>query len=178
MAVYRREGSQPTAHQRLSESTSPQGARNHLYGYLDRLQKRALNCDTESVIYIQPTAEPPLVITGDCLVAMTSELKPGFHIKEFVSGGPKNYAYRIVGPVTDNRETVCKVRGITLNYSASQTVNFDVIKVLVLRGDDIETVSVHTERNIKRKRAAGRINIVTQPEDKIYSLILEETAPL
>ena len=51
------------------------GARIHLYGYLDSLQKRALYCD-DSVIYIQPTAEISLVQTGDFLGAMTSELKP------------------------------------------------------------------------------------------------------
>ena len=56
-------------------------ARIHLYGYLDRLQKSALNCDTDFVIYIQNTAELPLVKTGDCLGAMTSELKPGFLIQ-------------------------------------------------------------------------------------------------
>ena len=101
---------------------------------------------------------------------MTSELKPGCHIEDFVSGGSKNYAYRIVVPVTGNRETVYKVRRITLNYSASQTVNFDVIKALVLRGDDTETVTVHTERKIKRKRADGKLSIVTEPEDKIYRI--------
>ena len=89
---------------------------------------------------------------------MTSELKQGIRIEEFVSGGPKNYAYRIMDPVTGNRERVCKVRGITLNYSASQAVNFDVIKALVLRGYDTGTVSVHTERKINRNRADGRIN--------------------
>ena len=99
---------------------------------------------------------------------MTSELLPGFHIEEVVSGGPNNYAYRVVDPVAGNLETVCKVRGITVNYSASQTVNFDVIKALVLRGDDTETVTVHTDRKIKRKRADGKISIVTEPEDKIY----------
>ena len=55
-----------------------------------------------------------------------------------MSGGPKNYASRIVDTVAGKRETICKVRGITLNYSASQTVNFDVIKALELRGDDTE----------------------------------------
>ena len=65
---------------------------------------------------------------------MTSELKPSCHIEEFVSGRPKNYAFRIVDPVTGNCDTVCKVRGMTLNYSTYQTVNFDVIKALVLRG--------------------------------------------
>ena len=64
---------------------------------------------------------------------------------------------------------MCKIRGITLNYSASQTVNFLVMNVLILRGNDAETVTVHTEHKIKRKRADGRINIVTELEDKIYS---------
>ena len=84
---------------------------------------------------------------------MTSQLRPGFHNEEFVSCGPKKYAYRRVNPVTSNRETVCKVRGITLNYSASQ-VSFDVMKAL-MRGEFTETVTVHTERNIKRKWADG-----------------------
>ena len=65
---------------------------------------------------------------------MKSDLKLGIHIEEFVSGGPKNYASRIVDPVTDNREMVCKVRGKTQNYTASQTVNFAVMKALILRG--------------------------------------------
>ena len=122
-------------------------------------------------MYSQPTAETPLVQTGDCLGAMTSELKPGFHIEEFVSGGPKNYTYRTVYHVTGKRETICKFPGVTLNYSASQTVNFDFIKALVLRGDDTETVTVHTERKIKRKRADGKIHIIIEPEEKIYSLV-------
>ena len=58
------------------------------------------------MIYIQPTAERPLVETGDCLGELTLELLPGFHTEEFVSGEPKNCAYRIADPVTGNRETV------------------------------------------------------------------------
>ena len=110
----------------------------------------------------------PLFETGDCKGDMTSELLPGFHIEEVVSGGPNNYAYRVVDPVAGNLETVCKVRGITVNYSASQTVNFDVIKALVLRGDDTETVTVHTDRKIKRKRADGKISIVTARRNVQY----------
>ena len=75
--------------------------------------------------------------------------------------------------MTDNRGRVCKVRGITLNYSTSQTVSFDVIKTLVLRADD---KSLHTERKIKRKRADGRI--VTEPEDKIYRVSFLKRPPL
>ena len=57
---------------------------------------------------------------------MTSELKPGESICEFVSGGSKNYAYKSTNSVTGEEKTICKVRGITLNYSASQLVNFKI----------------------------------------------------
>jgi len=40
------------------------GARIHLYRYLDRLGERAIYCDTDSVIYIQPKDLPNLVQTG------------------------------------------------------------------------------------------------------------------
>jgi hypothetical protein len=71
---------------------------------------------------------------------------------------------------------VCKVRGIKLNYSASKLVNFDVVRDMTLRGDESEHVMVRTENKIKRKRAGGIINIVTEPEDKMYSLIFQEKA--
>jgi len=71
--------------------------------------------------------------------------------------------------VTCRANTVCKVRGITLNYSAKQLVNFDVIRVLVLETDSGPTVTIHTEKNIKRKRKGeGTVAIVTEPEDKTY----------
>jgi hypothetical protein len=37
-----------------------------------------------------------------------SELKPGEYVEEFVSGGPKNYAYRLMSG-KDATKTVCKV---------------------------------------------------------------------
>jgi len=74
-------------------------------------------------------------------------------------------------------KTVCKVRGITLNYNASKLVNFERIKDIFFRSGDEpspETViSVHTEKKIKRKRkvaGGGLVSIVTEPEDKIYTI--------
>ena len=58
------------------------GARLHLYGYLDKLKEHALHCDTDSVIFVQPRDDVALVQTGNCLGAMTSELKPGEFICE------------------------------------------------------------------------------------------------
>ena len=76
------------------------GARLHLYNYLDRLQERVIYCDTDSVLFVQPSAEFTLVETGDNLGYLTSELKPSEFIEEFVSGGPKNYAYKVFDTVT------------------------------------------------------------------------------
>ena len=74
-----------------------------------------------------------MVETGDRLRDMTSELKPGEYISEYVSGGAKNYSYKTRNTETGAEATVCKVRGITLNYSASQMVNFERMKQLILR---------------------------------------------
>jgi len=107
-------------------------ARLHLYSYLDRLQERALYTDTDSVVFIQTRDGDALVEIGDCLGAMTSELKPDEIVSEFVSGGPKKYAYKTWNSVTGAENTICKVRGITLNYSGSKLVNFEKIKAMIL----------------------------------------------
>jgi hypothetical protein len=142
------------------------GDRIHSYSYLDRLRDRALYCDTDSVIYIQPRDEPALVETGYNLGDMTSELKPGDSFSEFVAAGPKNYAYK-----TDQGQRckkVCIIRGITLNYNALQFVNFDRVRDMILKRDENETVIARTEKKIKRKKGDGRINIITEPEVKKY----------
>jgi hypothetical protein len=49
---------------------------------------------------VQPNVGPQVIETGDKLWDMNSELKPSEVILEFVSGGPKNYAYRVKNIVT------------------------------------------------------------------------------
>jgi len=146
------------------------GARIHLYDHLDRLQDKGIYCDTDSVLYIQPNEGPALVETGDNLGQMASELKPLEMISEVVCAGPKNYAYKTVNFLTGESTTVCKVRGFTLNYSASQLVNFAKMKDMILSMDDNETVIVRTEKKIKRKRDAGGVSIISEPEDKKYKV--------
>ena len=147
------------------------GSRIHLYRYLDRVREKVLYCDTDSILYVQPRDEPPLIETGDNLGDMTSELKPGQYIAEFVSGGSKNYAYRMLD-AQERSETVCKVRGITLNYTASQLVNFDVIRDMILNREPDSVVAVHTDHNIKWKRRSEgvAVSIITEPEDKRYRI--------
>jgi len=69
-------------------------ARLHPYWYMDRLGDRALYCDTDSVLFVQPIDEPALVETGYNLGAMTSELRPFEFIEEYVSGGQKTMSTR------------------------------------------------------------------------------------
>jgi hypothetical protein len=57
---------------------------------------------------------------GDYLGDLADEV-PDNRILEFVTGGPKNYAYKIARPDKDGNTTICKVRGITLNYKNSLT---------------------------------------------------------
>ena len=70
----------------------------------------------------------------------------------------------------EGEKTVCKVRGITLNYHASKLVNFEVMKAMIL-GHDESVVNVHKEHKIKRKwRAGGVVVLVTEPENKRYRI--------
>jgi hypothetical protein len=80
------------------------GARVHLYSFLDRLQEKALYCDTDIVFYVQRDNEPALITCGDNLRDMVSELKPGEHVTEFVCAGAKNYAYKIANSATVKRK--------------------------------------------------------------------------
>jgi len=64
------------------------GARIHLYRYLDRFGDKAIYCDIDSLIYIQPRDEPYLIQTGDKLGDMTSDLRPTGYVFEFVCGEP------------------------------------------------------------------------------------------
>lgn len=88
-------------------------ARLQLYKYLENLGDRALYCDTDSIIFSsKPGDWRP--ITGDYLGDLTDET-PNNNIDVFVSGGPKNYGYKLKNPDRDGNRTCCKIRGITLN---------------------------------------------------------------
>ena len=123
------------------------------------------------MIFVQPgpVCEPTLIKTGDNLGQMKSELKKGEVIVEVVCACPKNYAYKTYNSATGESKIVCKVRGITLNYSASQLVNFEKIRDMILsEKDDDETVIVRTENKIKRKKIDGGVHLISEREDNTY----------
>lgn len=114
------------------------GARLLLYKVLDMLTNRVIYFDTDSIIFVHKPGDeiPP---TGPFLGDLTDELLEygtGSYITEFVSGGPKNYAYKVFTPSTQAEQTVCKVKGFSLNFRNSQIINFETVKRLVLSEDE------------------------------------------
>jgi hypothetical protein len=53
-----------------------------------------------------------------------------------------------------------------------QTVNFDVMKGMILGRMEEHVVTVHTDKKIKRKRTGGggTVSIVTESEDNLYRI--------
>ena len=143
-------------------------ARLKLYGALQLLGERVLYFDTDSVVFVSEpnSVDPPL---GDYLGDFKDELPQGDHIIEFVSGGPKNYAYK-----TFQGKCECKVRGFTLDSTGSRYVNFDVLKQNVI--DDIltpevESRSVDVPIPFKIQRNAKDYTLNTTEMFKKYKLV-------
>ena len=139
-------------------------ARLELYGYLEKLGTRALYCDTDSVIYnhVDGMYNPPL---SEFVGGMTDELD-GSHIKEYVSNGPKNYAYR-----TADGKQVVKIKGFTLNYVASRQLTFDVMKKMAV-AEQRHSITVVERPQIKKDLKRRQIN--TLPASKSYQRIFDK----
>ena len=141
-------------------------ARLKLYDLLDLLQERVLYYDTDSVVYVHEPGkpDPPL---GDYLGELTDELNGGY-ITTFMSGGPKNYGY-----VTNTGEAILKIRGISLTYDATLTLNIgtmrDLVDSYVIDGDRHEKVTINIPYKITRDKKEK--NIVTKRTKKDYRVV-------
>ena len=141
-------------------------ARLKLYDLLDLLQERVLYYDTDSVVYVHEPGkpDPPL---GDYLGDLTDELNGGY-ITTFLSGGPKNYGY-----VTNTGEAIVKIRGISLTYDASKTLNIgtmrDLVESYVVDGARNEKVTINIPNKITRDKKEK--HIVTKRTKKDYRVV-------
>ena len=143
-------------------------ARLKLYSYLETLGEQVLYYDTDSVIY-KWSAGLPKVPTGDFLGDLKDELN-GDHIVEFVSGGPKNYAYH-----TAEKKTECKVRGFTLNVRGKETLNFNTMRrniLDVLEGRKEVEIQQNNPTHFKRDTTLKDVSLV--PQKKRYRLVFEK----
>ena len=151
-------------------------ARLHLWKLMNELGQRVLYHDTDSVIYTYlPDETHPS--QGEFLGELTNELAchsvgcsgcvEGHWIDEFVSCGPKNYAYHV-----NSGQNVCKVRGFSLTYAASQIIHFDALKKSLFLwyddnddDDDMITLTTCILRDKKQAR------IYTKKVPKKYSVV-------
>ena len=144
-------------------------ARLKLYDLLDLLQERVLYYDTDSVIYVHK-ADKPDPSLGNYLGDLTNELNDDDYITSFISGGPKNYTYR-----TKKGKTETKIRGITLDYSASGKLNHGTIRELVhtycneLEASEEEKVTIDMPFKIIRNRKEK--SLVTKRMKKDYRVV-------
>ena len=100
-------------------------ARLKLYDYLERLQRNVLYTDTDSLIYVVKDGETPLEL-GNYLGDLTDELA-GDTIQEFVTAGPKSYAYQ----TRNLKKVTVKIKGITQTRECCEQINFDSLRDLV-----------------------------------------------
>jgi hypothetical protein len=105
---------------------------------LQALQKVAQNpdnkllyCDTDSIIFAYPEDQECPLETGPHLGDLTDEF-PSHDIKEFVSGGCKAYALRMVDKRTGEEKTTLRVRGITLTGDVCKKLHFETFKESII----------------------------------------------
>jgi hypothetical protein len=107
---------------------------------------------------------------------MTIELGPNEYIEEFLSEGPKNYAYKTVNARTSAKKTASTLRGITLNYADAHLVYFDSIFDMILGANARDVITVRTDRKSKRKMrkcdgsglvGTDTVTIVSEPEENV-----------
>ena len=155
-------------------------ARLELLKLMRSVEGRVLYHDTDSVIF---TARPGDFIppTGQFLGELTNELEctsigckevnncVGHFIQEFVSCGAKNYAYKL-----NTGETVCKVRGFSLTYAASQIINMESMKesLFAWMKNDPRPEMVTVKCEIRRDKK--NVKIVNKRVCKQYSVVYDK----
>ena len=132
-------------------------ARIKLYKILDILNKNVLYYDTDSIIYVYKPNVTPEICTGDFLGDLTNEIEDSNYITEFVSGGPKNYSYKLAFPNQANKQYICKVKGISLNFSTIQQINFHSMKDLILNDRSNTAYKVSNKHSIQRVKKTTEI---------------------
>jgi hypothetical protein len=140
-------------------------ARLKLYEHLEALGGQVLYYDTDSVLYIYKNGLYRIP-TGDYLGEMTDELAeygPGSFIVEFVSGGPKTYAYLVFSTNKNALVEVCKIKGLTLNLNTSKKLNFAQLKEMVL--SEAKLTVETSERRIRRTKEK---QVITTKESKFF----------
>lgn len=145
-------------------------ARLKLFKEIDKLGDRVLYYDTDSVIFVSdPRFEnsDKFPTLGNYLGDFTNEVEnpSTTYITEFVSTGPKSYAYRLT-----SNETKCIIKGFELTYEASLQVNIDVMKELVHEHADRQIII--NQSRITRNKYAWEL--CSSELEKVFMMIYDK----
>lgn len=132
-------------------------ARLRLYEMLDYLGENVAYYDTDSVFYIDDVTKN--VKTGCLLGEWTDELS-GNYITDWVSTGPKSYAY-----LKNKGNEICKIKGFFLNYETSQFLNYKTLTKMVKK--ECKGVTIVDENKITRDPKTK--NIINKYQEKLFS---------
>nr|XP_023024974.1 uncharacterized protein LOC111513046 [Leptinotarsa decemlineata] len=124
-------------------------ARLESYKYMEKLDIRVLCHNTDSVTFI---SRPGMydVLLGSFLGEMNDELSEygnGSYITDFVSGGPKLYAYRVYSPMRNKTFDIIKVKGIILNYNTYKQANLEKLTDMVINENASDEISAIDANN-------------------------------
>lgn len=142
-------------------------ARIHLYNELFKLGDRVLYFDTDSIIFLTKPSDAYYPELGNNLGEWTNEIsaEEGSFIDEFVSAGPKNYAFRTKSGTTD-----CTIKGFSFNHLTSLKITFDSIKEIVCE-DKSKKISAE-QLNFKINRSDWTIQ--TLLKEKSYGFCYDK----
>jgi hypothetical protein len=138
----------------------PSYGRLFLWEEMNKLGKRVLMHDTDSIIYTEEGGDYDIE-EGDCLGDWETEdfEKDNGGITEFVAIGPKSYGLRAA-----NGKEFFKCKGVSLKRATKELLNFDVAKELLDFPEDIDVnipqmsfvynvgEGIHTKKFLKRVR--------------------------
>ena len=138
-------------------------ARVRLNRALGVVGKRAIYCDTDSVMYLLRRGEQLTGLpTGDRMGELQDELETQWPGKQargavFSSLGPKTYALRVVDGNTGERlGDIVRYKGVIMTSAAAGRLTLDEMRVLALPGGSGERGAVQVEQLLFRKNIAKR----------------------
>lgn len=111
-------------------------ARLRLFELIRVVGKHCVYYDTDSLIYSYSPSAHGALPCGAFLGDLTNELGDDEYIVEFISTGPKSYAY-----ITNLGKTCIKVKGFTLNVKNLEKINLEALRACVF---DKERLAVST----------------------------------
>ena len=134
-------------------------ARLELFNLIDKLQKKVLYFDTDTVIYSCCEGDQPIKM-GNYLGELTNELSTDEWITHFCSTGPKSYSY-----ITNLNNEIVHIKGFCLNNKdVKEKLNFISLQCCLENKNQI------IEIKYKDKISRDKLNhVFKQDECKTFS---------